>query len=523
MAAKKGKSIRQAVRLVTRQAEPRDIPEIQAVMRNAYPTMAIYPADQLQGQMNNFPEGQFVAVYDGRVVGYCATFIADEADALSPHTWRSITGEGFASRHRPLGDWLYGMEVFVDPSVRGMRIGRRLYDERRRVCQAHGLRGIVIAGRLPRLARFVKLGGGAEQYLEEVRTGRRRDPVATFQIANDFEVRGLLPNYLPSDAESGGYAALMVWRNPQLDDTARLEAKRRRSAAVQTIRVALAQYAMKPVTSFAAFAAQVRFAVETAAVNSSDFLLLPEHFTLQLLSMESEKLDAEAAVRRMTDHGPALHELMAGLSVRRNINIVAGSQLVLGADGAVRNVCRVYLRDGAVHEQVKLHPTPDESRYWGVAGGTDLDAIPTDCGPIGVAICYDAEFPEVTRHLVDQGARILFVPACTDSRQAFMRVRHCAAARAVENQCFVAVAGTVGNLDGVGNLDAHYAQGCVLTPCDVMFPPDGVALELEPNCETTAVVDLQLSALWTGRNAGAVQQLRDRRFDLYSVRWHADA
>jgi hypothetical protein len=56
-----------------------------------------------------------------------------------------------------------------------------------------------------------------------------------------------------------------------------------------------------------------------------------------------------------------------------------------------------------------------------------------------------------------------------------------------------------------------------------MFPPDGVALELEPNCETTAVVDLQLSALWTGRNAGAVQQLRDRRFDLYSVRWRADA
>ena len=106
MAAKKGKSIRQAVRLITRQAEPRDIAEIQAVMRNAYPTMAIYPADQLQGQMNNFPEGQFVAVYDGRVVGYCATFIADEADALSPHTWRSITGDGFASRHRPLGDWL---------------------------------------------------------------------------------------------------------------------------------------------------------------------------------------------------------------------------------------------------------------------------------------------------------------------------------------------------------------------------------------------------------------------------------
>jgi predicted amidohydrolase/predicted N-acetyltransferase YhbS len=522
MVAKKGKSIRHGARLVTRQATPRDIPEIQAVMRSAYPNMPIYPPDQLQGQMNNFPEGQFVAVYDGRIVGYCATFIAREADALVQHTWRNITGGGFASRHTALGEWLYGMEVFVDPAVRGMRIGRRLYDERRRLCQAHGLRGIVIAGRLPRLARFLRQGGTAEQYLEEVKTNRRRDPVATFQIANEFEVRGLLRDYLPSDVESGGYASLMVWRNPQIDDTARLEG-RRSNAAAQTVRVALAQYAMKPVASFDAFAAQVRFAVETAVGRSADFLLLPEYFTLQLLSIDGEMLDPAAAIRRMTGHAPALHELLAGLAVRRNINIVAGSQLVSGADGIVRNICRVYLRDGAVHEQTKLHPTPDESRHWGVVGGTDLDVIPTDCGPIGVAICYDSEFPEVTRHLVDQGARILFVPTCTDSRQAFMRVRHCAAARAIENQCFMAVAGTVGNLDGIGNLDVHYAQSCVLTPCDVMFPPDGVALELEPNSETVGVVDLQISNLWTARNAGAVQNLRDRRFDLYSVRWHADA
>jgi GNAT superfamily N-acetyltransferase len=46
-------------------------------------------------------------------------------------TWDEITGNGFGSRHDPTGDWLYGYEMCVDPEVRGTRIGRRLYEERR--------------------------------------------------------------------------------------------------------------------------------------------------------------------------------------------------------------------------------------------------------------------------------------------------------------------------------------------------------------------------------------------------------
>jgi hypothetical protein len=124
------------------------------------------------------------------------------------------------------------------------------------------------------------------------------------------------------------------------------------------------------------------------------------------------------------------------MALRYNINIIGGSHPTRMEDGDIQNVAYVCLRDGSVHEQEKIHPTPNEVYWWNIEGGDSIDAIETDCGPIGVLICYDAEFPELARRLVDEGARIIFVPFCTDSRQGYLRVRYCAQARAIENQCY---------------------------------------------------------------------------------------
>lgn len=118
------------------------------------------------------------------------------------------------------------------------------------------------------------------------------------------------------------------------------------------------------------------------------------------------------------------------------------------------------------HEQAKIHITPSEAESWKVQGGNALNAIQTDRGLIGVLICYDAEFPELARRLTEQGIHTLFVPFCTDERQGFLRVRYCCQARAVENQIYVALAGNVGNLPNVANMDIQYAQSCILMPCD---------------------------------------------------------
>ncbi|MBZ0171208.1 MAG: carbon-nitrogen hydrolase family protein, partial [Phycisphaerales bacterium] len=221
----------------------------------------------------------------------------------------------------------------------------------------------------------------------------------------------------------------------------------------------------------------------------------------------------------LTSYTDRFKEFMRDLAVRFNVNIIGGSHPTMVDSGDVQNISYVFLRDGSIHQQVKLHPTPNEKRWWNIKGGTELNPIPTDCGLIGVLICYDSEFPETARHLVNQGVRILFVPFCTDERQSFMRVRYCAHARAVENQIYVVMAGNIGNLPNVENMDIQYAQSCILTPCDFPFARDGIAADTTPNVEMIAVADLNLDTLSVARNDGTVQNLRDRRFDLYEVRW----
>ena len=505
-------------KLVVRHAREGDVPAIQKLYKKVYPGMSSYSSDQLRGQINNFPQGQFVATYEDEIVGYCATFRIAEAIAFAPHTWWQITGNGFASRHDPAGDWLYGMEVFVDPDFRGLRIGQRLYAARKALATELHLKGIVFGGRIPGYARRSKKIGSPRAYVDAVAAKNLRDSVLGFQLRNGFEIHGVLEDYLPSDTESGGHAAHLVWRDPKYIAPEPVSDRQSRRS-VDTVRVSLVQYQQRRLKSFEEFAAQVEYFVDVVADYKSDFVVFPELFTLQLLSIENEQIPASEAIAHLTRYTEPLKELLSGLAVSYNINIIGGSHPSREENGDIRNTCYVCLRDGSIHRQDKIHPTPNERYWWHIQGGTEVSTIMTDCGPIGVNICYDCEFPELSRHLVDQGAQILFVPFCTDERQSYMRVRYCGQARAVENQMYVVLAGNVGNLPNVDNMDIQYAQSCILTPCDVAFARDGIAADTTPNVEMVAFADLRLDNLRTARHSGTVQNLRDRRFDLYRIDW----
>jgi len=514
------KTDEQKPRLVVRQASIADIEAVRALCARVYPDTTPYTAGALRAHIQHFAEGQFVAEYDGTVVGYCATFRIDEATAFAPHTWTEITGGGLAARHDPEGDWLYGMEIFVDPDFQGFRIGQRLYTQRRSLCQRLSLKGIVFGGRLPALHRRIKKVGSAEAYVEAVRDRKMRDPVLSFQMRNGFEPIGVLAGYLPSDKESLGYAAHLVWRNPKYTERTITSRTARSRYSQRTVRVSIVQYQQRRMRSFEEFGHNIEYFVDVVADYRSDFVVFPELFTLQLLSIENQRIPASEAIATLTRYTEPLKELLSRLAVAYNINIIGGSHPTRSETGEILNICYVCLRDGSVHQQVKIHPTPNERYWWNIEGGTTADTIMTDCGPIGVMICYDSEFPELARHLVDQGAQILFVPFCTDERQSYLRVRYCCQARAVENQCYVVMSGNVGNLPNVENMDIQYAQSCILTPCDMPFARDGIAADTTPNVEMVAFADLRMEDLAAARQSGTVQNLRDRRFDLYSVAWN---
>lgn len=505
-------------KLIVRQATLEDIPAIVALSDKVYDRSGGYTPQMLRGQITRFAQGQQLVEYEGQIVGYCATFMIAEDICMKPHSWKEITGGGFAARHDPAGEFLYGMEICVDPDYRGLRIGSRLYRKRRELCQEMGLKGIVFGGRMPGYGRRKKKVEGPGDYLAQVQARAMRDPVINFHLSQDFEPLGVLKNYMPTDRESAGYATHMVWHNPQAQEIVNKESKQR-GRLPESVRVATVQLQMRKVVSEDQFEGQLEYFIDVAADYGADFVVFPELLTLALLSATDRKMRPEEAIAHLTEYTDRYIKFMQEMAISYNINIIGGSHPTRLPDGDIHNICYVFLRDGAVHSQEKLHPTPSETYWWNIKGGDGLEAIQTDCGPIGVLICYDSEFPEAARHLIDQGALILFVPFCTDERQGYLRVRYCCQARAVENQCYVVMAGTVGNIPDVENMDINYAESCILTPCDFPFARDGIAALATANTETIAFADLRLQNLITSRHDGTVQNLQDRRFDLYNVQW----
>ena len=187
-------------------------------------------------------------------------------------------------------------------------------------------------------------------------------------------------------------------------------------------------------------------------------------------------------------------------------------------ENSLFNVGYLCKRDGGVERFEKLHVTPDEAKVWGLQGGSRLKTFDTDCGKIGVLICYDVEFPELGRILAEDGMDILFVPFLTDTQNGYSRVRSCAQARAIENECYVAIAGSVGNLPRVHNMDIQYAQSMVFTPCDFSFPASGVKAEATANTEMILIADVDIDLLREMNQFGSVRNLKDRRTDLLLCR-----
>jgi predicted amidohydrolase/mannitol/fructose-specific phosphotransferase system IIA component (Ntr-type) len=255
--------------------------------------------------------------------------------------------------------------------------------------------------------------------------------------------------------------------------------------------------------------------VSVASDYRCDFILFPEIFTAELLSLV-RPADPALAMRALDEFTPRFLELCTGLAVKHDINVVGGTHLTV-EDGRLYNVAYLFRRDGTIAKQYKLHVTSTERSDWGVTAGNRLEVFDTDRGKISIQVCYDVEFPELSRLAVEAGAQLIFVPFCTDERHAHLRVRYCAQARCVENQIYVVTAGLVGSLPGVSALGLQYAQSGMFTPSDIPFVRDAIAAEATPNVEMVIFEDLDLELLRRQRQSGSVLNWTDRRTDLYQL------
>jgi len=278
------------------------------------------------------------------------------------------------------------------------------------------------------------------------------------------------------------------------------------------VRIAAVQYKLRHVDDWEGFANQVRFVLESAADYEPHYVLLPEIFTTQILSfMDNE--DVPKAVRQLSEYTDRYVDLLRGMAMKHNFFLIGGSHPTM-REGRLLNSAYLFTPGGEVHTQDKIHRTRWEREKWHTDHGDVLKIFHTPHAKIGILICYDIEFPELARRLSEEGAEIVFVPSCTDDRQGFLRVLYCCHARAIENQIYVAMTSTVGNLP-VAGLRLHYGQASIITPSDFHFARDGIAAEGVLNEEQIVVADVDLALLDENRLKGTTIPLLDKRNDFY--------
>lgn len=489
-----------------------DYKQLKNSMIEAYPGMenSYWKEEQIEKLLHLFPDGQLVIVVDGKVVGSALSLIVKEKLVDQNSDYKAITGNYTFSTHTASGEILYGIDVFIHPNYRGLRLGRRLYDARKELCEQFNLKAIVFAGRIPNYGQYAE-ELTPKAYIEKVRKKELHDSVLSFQLSNDFHVMRVMKNYLEGDIKSKEFAVLLEWNNIYYDDSPKYI-----NTEKTVIRLGLVQWQMRSLNNLEEFFNQAEFFIDAVSGYQSDFALFPELFIAPLMADYNHLSEADA-IRELAKYAEPIKKKFQELAISYNINIITGSMPYLENDHLF-NAGFLCKRDGTSELYRKIHITPNEVFHWGITGGDTIQTFDTDCGKIGIVICYDVEFPELSRLMADEGMNILFVPFLTDTQNGYTRVKHCAQARAIENECYVAIAGCVGNLPKVNNMDIQYAQAAVFTPSDFAFPSNGIKAEATPNTEMTLIVDVDINLLKELHEHGSVKTMKDRRHDLYSLK-----
>lgn len=293
-----------------------------------------------------------------------------------------------------------------------------------------------------------------------------------------------------------------------------------------SIKIALCQFAIAPTPSFAAMEARLQAQCERALAHAPDLVVFPEYVTFCLLAMAGLTLHENERHRAILNYvasfTPRYERLFARLASESGAIIAGGSHWTpTGDPGRGFNTAYLFFPDGRIERQPKNHLYPDEATF-GTERFDGLSVFATPKARLGLMTCYEAEFPEAARHLALGGAQLLLCPTTTNTERGYHRVRYCCAARAVENQIYVAACHSVGGLPvPVERPFTAYGRSAIFGPIDDQTGlANGIVCEAErPDTETILVGEIDLAALKRSRECSEATILKDRRPDLYRAHY----
>lgn len=181
----------------------------------------------------------------------------------------------------------------------------------------------------------------------------------------------------------------------------------------------------------------VKTYLEKIKDENSDFVILPEMFCCPYQT-ENFPIYAEK------EGGPVWQQL-SGYAKQYGIYLIGGSMPEKDAEGNVYNTSYIFDREGkqiGKHRKVHLFDidvkggqTFKESDTL-TAGDSDT-VFDTEFGKIGVMLCFDIRFPELSRMMVNDGAKVIFVPAAFNMTTGPAHWELSFRTRALDNQIYM--------------------------------------------------------------------------------------
>jgi predicted amidohydrolase len=249
--------------------------------------------------------------------------------------------------------------------------------------------------------------------------------------------------------------------------------------------------------------------IERAHSTGAELIVFPEYAGLELAHTiadyatltPAEQLEA---LQPLVELHVDVHEQLS----RKYETWLLGGSLPERVTGEYRNRARFYGPKGSITLCEKCILTPFEHR-WGLTPGEEVCVVETPFGTIGIAICYDSEFPLLVRSMVQHGANLILVPSCTDGLAGAQRVKIACQARALENQCYVVQASTVGTAPRIPALDVNHGVAAAYCPPDIGFPESGILASGALDRAEWVFADLDFSHLAEVRRNGQVRNCDD--------------
>jgi predicted amidohydrolase len=276
------------------------------------------------------------------------------------------------------------------------------------------------------------------------------------------------------------------------------------------IRIAAAQYPPEALASLGAYRDKLARWIAGAAGAGAQLLVFPEYGAMEYAAAAGAPVarDLAASLAAVSDALPEMDAAHAELARKYGVHILAGSGPSARGSGRYVNAARLFAPSGKAGIQEKLIMTPFE-RDWGVSGGGPLRVFDTALGRIGIAICYDSEFPLLVRAQAEAGAQIVLVPSCTEFVSGYHRVRTAALARALENACVSVLSPTVGDAPWSPAIDHNVGAAGVFAPADHSFSDTGVLAQGALNRPLWVYAEVDLARLAEIRATGEMRNSID--------------